>query len=225
MPGEPLDRIVDMSTRMGHRRGVRTGPRRRRVGQEAVVGVKAYPGRASGRVAFVYPDRRRETRTARVRIEIPNPDGLLKAGMYATSRSPRRSAAGRSRRPGSPPCSTSGTRQVVLVDHGDGRFEPRAVSLGERADGYVAVLDGVAAGESVVVSANFLSTPRATSRRRWAASRAAGVTSTDDRRRHPLVVAQPVPDRAGDGVHRRRRRFTPSRGPPSTPSPTSRTCR
>ncbi len=44
----------------------------------------------------------------------------------------------------------------MLIDHGDGRFEPRAVSLGERADGYVAVLDGVAAGERVVVSANFL---------------------------------------------------------------------
>ena len=50
----------------------------------------------------------------------------------------------------------SGTRQVVLVQRGEGLFEPRSVKLGMRADGYVEVLDGVAAGESVVVRANFL---------------------------------------------------------------------
>jgi len=50
----------------------------------------------------------------------------------------------------------SGTRQVVLVDRGEGRFEPRPVALGESAEGYVAVLDGLTEGERVVVSANFL---------------------------------------------------------------------
>jgi Cu(I)/Ag(I) efflux system membrane fusion protein len=50
----------------------------------------------------------------------------------------------------------SGTRQIVLVERGEGRFEPRPVRLGARADGYVEVLEGVQAGEKVVVSANFL---------------------------------------------------------------------
>jgi len=50
----------------------------------------------------------------------------------------------------------SGTRQVVLVKHGEGRFEPRVVRLGERSDTLVQVLDGVSEGEQVVVSANFL---------------------------------------------------------------------
>ena len=50
----------------------------------------------------------------------------------------------------------SGTRQLVLVQRGEGRFEPREVKLGARGDGYVEVLDGVKAGETVVVSANFL---------------------------------------------------------------------
>ena len=50
----------------------------------------------------------------------------------------------------------SGTRQLVLVQRGAGRFEPRAVKLGRRGDGYVEVLRGVKAGEQVVVSANFL---------------------------------------------------------------------
>jgi membrane fusion protein, copper/silver efflux system len=50
----------------------------------------------------------------------------------------------------------SGSRQVVLVDKGEGRFEPRAVKLGLRGDGFIEILDGVKQGENVVVSANFL---------------------------------------------------------------------
>ena len=50
----------------------------------------------------------------------------------------------------------SGTRQVVLVAKGEGRFEPRAVKLGRRGDGYVEVLDGVGKGEEVVTAATFL---------------------------------------------------------------------
>ena len=50
----------------------------------------------------------------------------------------------------------SGTRQVVLVAKGEGRFEPRAVKLGRRGDGYVEMLDGVSTGEEVVTSATFL---------------------------------------------------------------------
>ena len=50
----------------------------------------------------------------------------------------------------------SGTRQVALVAKGEGRFEPRTVKLGRRGDGYVEVLDGVAAGEEVVTAATFL---------------------------------------------------------------------
>jgi membrane fusion protein, copper/silver efflux system len=50
----------------------------------------------------------------------------------------------------------NGVRQVVLIDRGEGRFEPRTVKLGERADGYVEVNEGIEAGEAVVVSANFL---------------------------------------------------------------------
>ena len=50
----------------------------------------------------------------------------------------------------------SGSRQVVLIDKGEGRFEPRAVKLGVRGDGFVEVLDGVKDGQQVVVAANFL---------------------------------------------------------------------
>ena len=50
----------------------------------------------------------------------------------------------------------TGTRQVVLLDRGEGRFEPRTVRLGARGDGYVEIRDGVADGDRVVTSANFL---------------------------------------------------------------------
>ena len=50
----------------------------------------------------------------------------------------------------------SGTRQVVLVDRGEGRFEPRAVKLGFKAEEYVEITEGVKAGDKVVVTANFL---------------------------------------------------------------------
>jgi Cu(I)/Ag(I) efflux system membrane fusion protein len=50
----------------------------------------------------------------------------------------------------------SGTRQIVLVDQGAGRYASREVKLGARSDAYVEVLDGVDDGEPVVVAANFL---------------------------------------------------------------------
>jgi Cu(I)/Ag(I) efflux system membrane fusion protein len=50
----------------------------------------------------------------------------------------------------------TGTRQVVLIDKGEGRFEPREVKPGRRGGGFVEVREGVAEGEAVVVSANFL---------------------------------------------------------------------
>jgi membrane fusion protein, copper/silver efflux system len=50
----------------------------------------------------------------------------------------------------------TGSHQAVFVDKGQGRFEPRDVKLGHRGDGYIEVRDGIAEGEPVVVSANFL---------------------------------------------------------------------
>ncbi len=50
----------------------------------------------------------------------------------------------------------SGSRQVVLVDRGEGRFEPRAVRVGRRGDGYAEILDGITEGDRVVVNGNFL---------------------------------------------------------------------
>jgi Cu(I)/Ag(I) efflux system membrane fusion protein len=91
-----------------------------------------------------------------VRIEIPNPDGRLKVDMYADVVF----QAGANEEPAiAVPTSAvidSGTRQVVLVARSEGRFEPRAVRLGRRGDGYVEVLNGIGKGEEVVTAATFL---------------------------------------------------------------------
>ena len=117
----------------------------------------AFPGRAfEGKVEFIYPSLSAETRTARVRIVVPNADGALRAAMFADV---TLDAA-----PGTAPVLSvpasavldSGARQIVLVDRGEGRFEPRQVHLGARGDDRVEVTGGLKAGDRVVVGANFL---------------------------------------------------------------------
>src|SRR3546814_12011065 len=96
-----------------------------------------------------------ETRTTRVRIEIPNPDGVLLPNMYAEVEI----ASG-----GEEPVVTvsdsavidTGARQVVILDRGEGRFEPREVTVGQRGQGVVEIREGVGEGDRVVISANFL---------------------------------------------------------------------
>src|SRR5262245_29817084 len=124
-----------------------------KIGTRARVTVRAYAAAPiEGEVGFIYPELRAETRTARVRIEVPNPDGRLKIDMYADVVF----QAGAQEQPTIVvPASSvidSGTRQVLLVAKGEGRFEPRAVKLGRRGDGYVEVLDGISKGEEVVTS-------------------------------------------------------------------------
>jgi membrane fusion protein, copper/silver efflux system len=109
-----------------------------------------------GVVTFIYPELMKpETRTVSVRIELPNPDGQLKPGMYADVVFHADGDDPITAVPNSAVID-SGTRQVVLVSKGDGRFEPRAVKLGRRGNGYVEVKEGLKAGEEVVTSANFL---------------------------------------------------------------------
>lgn len=109
----------------------------------------------SGTVALIYPRLNVQTRTARIRIEVPNPDELLRPEMYVDAEIEVGTAEPVLALPESSVLD-SGARQVVLIDKGEGRFEPREVKLGRRGDGYVEITQGVSEGEAVVTSANFL---------------------------------------------------------------------
>jgi Cu(I)/Ag(I) efflux system membrane fusion protein len=126
------------------------------IGQKVSVRPRAYPDRSfTGEVALIYPHMNAQTRTARIRIELPNPDGLLRPDMYADveiatgSESPVLTVS-------SSAVIDSGQRQLVLLDKGDGRFEPRTVKLGRRGDGRVEITEGLNQDDKVVVTANFL---------------------------------------------------------------------
>jgi membrane fusion protein, copper/silver efflux system len=156
--GDMLYRIVDLSTVWLLADVFEQDLAQIRPGQSAKITVQAYPGRVfEGRVAFVYPTVNAQTRTAKVRIEVPNPGLLLKIDMYATVEitAPVDSATVLVV-PDSAVLDT-GPRQTVFVNRGEGRFEPRVVKLGARGGGgYVAVLEGLREGEKVVIGANFL---------------------------------------------------------------------
>jgi Cu(I)/Ag(I) efflux system membrane fusion protein len=103
----------------------------------------------------VYPRLTAATRTVPVRVELANPGYLLKPAMFAQVDLPVGGKAPVLAIPDSAVID-SGTRRIVLVQLDEGRFAPREVRLGARSSGYVEVLEGVAAGEQVVVAANFL---------------------------------------------------------------------
>src|SRR6516165_1511058 len=127
-----------------------------KIGTRATVTVRAYMTEpVEGEVTFIYPELKAETRTARVRIEVPNPDGRLKIDMYADVVFQTGEASPVIAVPASAVID-SGQRQIVLVAKGEGRFEPRPVKVGRRGDGYVEVLEGLGKGEEVVTSATFL---------------------------------------------------------------------
>jgi Cu(I)/Ag(I) efflux system membrane fusion protein len=125
-------------------------------GAAARVRINAYPDRLfEGRVSYVYPTLNATTRTVPVRIELANSDLSLKPAMFAQVELPVEARGTAVTAPASA-IIDSGTRRIVLVELGEGRFEPREVKLGARGDNLVEVLEGVKEGEPVVVAANFL---------------------------------------------------------------------
>ena len=126
-----------------------------RVGQTVEISLASRPGEAfSGRIAYIYPYLKPETRTNQIRIEAANPALELKPRMYANLRI----RVGLGRKLAIPVDSVldAGVTKVVFVVLPDGYFEPREVKLGVSGENLYEVLDGVREGESVVTSANFL---------------------------------------------------------------------
>lgn len=155
--GDPLFQIADLSAVWLIANVFEQDLAAIREGAITKISIAAYPGKVfTGKVAFIYPDVDRDTRTVKVRIEVPNPDGQLKIDMYANVELTSLVSAGAVATVPTSAVLNSGTRQVVLVAHGEERFEPREVTLGAQADGFYEIRSGLQDGERVVTSANFL---------------------------------------------------------------------
>jgi Cu(I)/Ag(I) efflux system membrane fusion protein len=126
-----------------------------RVGTPASVKVGAVPGqRFQGRVAFLHPGVDTTTRTLTARIEVSNPGRLLRAGMFASVEIEPSGVRGVA-----VPVEAvlpTGTRNLVFVNRGDGRFLPREVAIGARGDSLIEIVEGLEAGDEVVASATYL---------------------------------------------------------------------
>jgi Cu(I)/Ag(I) efflux system membrane fusion protein len=156
MPGDALFRLADVSTVWALIDIAERDLPLIAVGQSVTVRPRSFSDRSfTGKITLIYPQINKETRTARVRVELANPDGVLRPDTYLEAEI----ATGAEAPVVAVPASAvidSGARQVVIIDKGEGRFEPRPVKLGRRSQDYVEIREGVAEGDAVVVGANFL---------------------------------------------------------------------
>jgi Cu(I)/Ag(I) efflux system membrane fusion protein len=126
-----------------------------KLGMTATLTLQAIPNRTfKGKVIFVDPILDPKTRTAKVRLAFANPTAELKPEMFGevTLQAPVRQGL----RVPADAVIDSGTKKVVFVSLGDGKFQPRAVAIGASNGDQMEVLSGLEAGEQVVTRANFL---------------------------------------------------------------------
>jgi RND family efflux transporter MFP subunit len=126
-----------------------------RLNQPAALTLGYLPGRVfRGRVSYILPQVDPATRTLKVRLQFDNPGFALKPDMYGEVQL----ETGGKRKLVVPETAVlnSGDRQVVFLDRGDGRFEPRAVKIGAQTGGRIEILGGLQEGDRVVTSGNFL---------------------------------------------------------------------
>ena len=125
-------------------------------GQTAHMKLSYAPGREwTGEVDYVYPTVRPESRTARVRLAFDNPDLVLKPNMYAEitiDGAPRHNVV----QVPSQAVIRAGNGERVILALGEGRFRPAQVRTGLESEGRVEIVEGLAEGEKVVVSSQFL---------------------------------------------------------------------
>ena len=126
-----------------------------RVGQAAVATLAAFPGESfGGRIIAILPTAQADSRTLTVRVELVNRGGRLRPGMFASV------ALGGDARPAllvpSEAVIRTGTRTIVMLAKGDGRYQPAEIRTGREGGGKTEVLAGLGAGEKVVASGQFL---------------------------------------------------------------------
>ncbi len=153
--GEPLFRIADMSSVWVIAEIPQSALMEVAEGDEVKVSL---PGRSdavlTGVIDAIYPEIGMETRTGKLRIKLANADGQLRINMFAEVEI----GLGQTPVVQVPEGAVidTGDKQVVILDQGDGRFRPQAVTVGRRGGGMVEITSGVSAGDEVVSAATFL---------------------------------------------------------------------
>lgn len=160
MAGDALYRIADLRTVWVEGEVFERDLPSVRLGQRVTAELDALPGeQLRGRITYVYPTLDPDTRTSRVRVELPNASLRLKPGMYATllwQAAAQASGVGAALSVPRTAVLSTGQRHLVFVKRADGMLEPRLVRVGAAAGERVQILAGLVAGDSVVRSATFL---------------------------------------------------------------------
>ena len=126
-----------------------------RLGQQGTIQFSYIPGETfTGKAIYISPLLDPNTRTAKVRFELPNPHGKLKPEMFANVE--MKIHLGQKLTVPEGAIIDTGLRQLAIVDKGSGYFEPREVKVGAKVENYYEVIKGLKAGERVITSANFL---------------------------------------------------------------------
>lgn len=155
MPGEPLMVISDLTEIWADADIYQSDLPHVKVGMSVQVTLPYWPGQVfTGQVSFITPTLNAMTRTLNARLEIHNPDLLLKPEMYATAT--LQLEHGEKLAVPTTAVLYTGTRNVAFRDVGDGHLAPAELKLGARSGDYYEVLEGLSEGDKVVVSANFL---------------------------------------------------------------------
>ena len=155
MPGEPLMVISDLTEIWADADIYQSDLPHVKVGMPVEVTLPYWPGQVfTGQVSFITPTLNPMTRTLNARLEIHNPDLLLKPEMYATAI--LKLEHGEKLAVPTSAVLFTGTRNVAFRDVGDGHLAPAELKLGARSGDYYEVLEGLNEGDKVVVSANFL---------------------------------------------------------------------
>jgi Cu(I)/Ag(I) efflux system membrane fusion protein len=154
-PGSRLYTVADHTTVWVHAEIYENEIRFVKLGHLATMTTPSYPGKVfKGKVTFIWPHLESQTRTLKIRIEIPNPNLDLKPNMYATVE--LHVPLGKKLAIPESAVLRTGKRNIVFVDHGEGRMEIRDIKTGINVNRYYEVLAGLKPGERIVTAANFL---------------------------------------------------------------------
>lgn len=156
MAGEPLLKVANLSNLWLIADVYEYEIPKIKIGSRVLINFKSLPGKTfRGKVSFIYPTLDEQSRTVKVRIDVPNRNGELKPSMFANVviEGPELKST-----PVIPENSVirSGKMDIVIVDLGNGKFKPQQVTLGIYSDGYYQVLSGLNEGNKIVTSAQFL---------------------------------------------------------------------